>query len=100
MKNRIILVLMVFAVTFLTACASNGLIIPKTISGVEKTYTVTEEGTVEIIGQDMNIEPKHWVFVECNHWSGCFMTCQGKINSCKKVATDSGLKISYIDSGE
>ncbi len=98
MKNKMKLILMVFAISFLTSCAYNGVVLPKIIPGAERTFTVNEEGTVEIIGQDMITEPTHWLYVQCDHWSGCYMRCQGKINSCKKVATDSKLDVGYISS--
>lgn len=96
MKKGMKLVLMIFVISLLASCASNGVILPKMVSGTEKTFTVNEKGTVEILGQDMITEPTHWLYVECDHWSGCYMRCQGKINSCKKVATDSGLEVHYI----
>jgi hypothetical protein len=96
MKKRMGLILMIFAISFLTSCATNGIILPKTIQGEVKTYIVNDEGTVEILGQDMLIEPMHWLYVECDHWSGCYMRCQGKVKSCKKVAIDSKLDVDYI----
>ena len=59
MKKTIGLTLIVFAVSFLTSCASNGLVLPKTIPGTIKTYTVNQEGTVEILGQDIKTKPMH-----------------------------------------
>ncbi|MBT3856302.1 MAG: hypothetical protein HOF64_05305 [Nitrospina sp.] len=99
MKKTIGLTLIVFAVSFLTSCASNGLVLPKTIPGTIKTYTVNQEGTVEILGQDIKTKPTHWLYVHCDHWSGCYMRCQGEINSCKKVVKDSGLQLDYVVSG-
>lgn len=87
---------MAFAISFLTSCASNGIVLPKTIPGEVKTYSVNDKGTVEILGQDMKTEPTHWLYVECEHWSGCYMRCQGKKQSCKKVAIDSQLNVDYI----
>lgn len=95
MKKRMGLVLIIFAIFFLASCASNGVILPKTIPGAVKTYSVNDNGTVEILGQDMLTEPTHWLYVECEHWSGCYMRCQGQINSCKKVAADSELEVDY-----
>ena len=99
MKKTIGLTLIVFAVSFLTSCASNGLVLPKTIPGTIKTYTVNQEGTVEILGQDIKTKPMHWLYVHCDHWSGCYMRCQGEINSCKKVVKDSKLLLDYVVSG-
>ncbi len=97
MKNRMKLILMVFAVSFLTSCASSSLVLPKMIPEAEKTFTVNSRtGTVEIIGQDMTTEPTHWLYAQCDHWSGCYMRCQGKINSCKKITTDFKLGVNHV----
>lgn len=96
MKNKVRLILMVFAVSFLTSCASNSGVLSNISPGAEKNLTVTNDaGTVEITGQDMTTESTHWLYVECDHWSGCYMRCQGKINSCKKVTTDYKLDVDY-----
>ena len=87
---------MVFAVFFLTSCTSNSITLPKTLQEMVKTYTVNDKGTVEILGQDMTTEPMHWLYVECDHWSGCYMRCQGKVKSCKKVVIDNKLDVDYI----
>ena len=96
MKKTIELTLIVFAISFLTSCTSNGIALPKTIPGTVKTYTVNQEGMVEILGHNIKNEPKHWLYIRCNHWSGCYMRCQGKINFCKKVARDSEFPVDYI----
>jgi hypothetical protein len=96
MKKRMGLTLIVCAFFFLTSCTSNSITLPKTLQGMAKTYTVNDKGTVEILGQDMIIEPMHWLYVECNHWSGCYMRCQGKVKSCKKVIIDNKLDLDYI----
>ena len=96
MKKGMKLVLIFFVISLLASCASDGVILPNMVPSAEKTFEVNEQGTVEILGQDMITEPTHWLYVECDHWSGCYMRCQGKINSCKKVATDSGLEVDYI----
>ncbi len=96
MKKGLKLILIVFVLSFLASCAAKGITLPKTIPGAVKTYTVNEEGTVEILGQDMTPHPKHWLYVRCDHWSGCYMRCQGKINSCKKIATDSDFLVDYV----
>ena len=98
MKKAIELTLIVFVVSFLTSCASNGIVLPKTIPGAVKTYTVNQQGTVEILGQDMRTQPTHWLYIRCNHWSGCYMRCQGEIKSCKKVAGDSNFPVGYVGS--
>jgi hypothetical protein len=96
MKKRMGLTLIVFAIFFLTSCTSNSIILPKTSQGVVKTYTVNDNGTVEILGQDITTQPMHWLYLECEHWSGCYMRCQGKVKSCKKVVIDYKLDVDYI----
>jgi hypothetical protein len=106
MKKRIQLILFIFAISFLTSCTSiqkinnfftisNGIVLPKTITGTVKTYSVNEKGTVEILGQK-NINDMHWLYVECGYWSGCYMRCQGQVDSCKKVARGSKIEVEYI----
>ena len=110
MKKRMELVLIIFTISFLTSCASmqnsiqnlnnfftidNGIVLPKTTSGGIKTYTIDEKGTVKILGQEM-INDTHWLYVTCDHWSGCYMRCQGQIGSCKTVAKNSQIQVEYI----
>ena len=96
MKKGIELILIIFVISFLTSCASHGIPLHKTIPGAVKTYTVNQKGTVEILGQDMKAQSKHWLYIRCNHWSGCYMRCQGEIKSCKKVAKDSEFLVGYV----
>jgi hypothetical protein len=96
MKKRIGLTLILFAIFFLTSCASNNITLQKTLQGIVKNYTVNDKGTVEILGQDMTTEPMHWLYLDCDHWSGCYMRCQGKVKSCKKVVIDYKLDVDYI----
>jgi hypothetical protein len=96
MKKRMRLILMVFAIFFLTSCTSNSIILPNTLHGMVKSYTVSDNGTVEILGQNMTTEPMHWLYIECDHWSGCYMRCQGKVNSCKKVVINYKLDLNNI----
>ena len=98
MKKGMELILIIFVISFLTSCASNGIALHKTIPGAVKTYTVNQQGTVEILGQDMRTQPTHWLYIRCNHWSGCYMRCQGEIKSCKKVARDSNFLVDYVGS--
>jgi len=33
-----------------------------------------------------NKEVKHWLFVECDYWAGCYMPCLGTLKACLNVA--------------
>ena len=37
-----------------------------------------------------------WIDVECDHWAGCFMRCDGPKKQCKKLAEDSSLTVNSI----
>ena len=50
MKKTLRLILIIFVLSFLASCASNGVVLPKSKPGAVKTYTVNEEGTVEMLG--------------------------------------------------
>ena len=106
MKKRMALVIIIFAISFLTSCTSmqklnnffsmnNGVVLPKTNPDAVKTYSINDKGTVEILGQEM-IKDTHWLYVKCDYWSGCYMRCQGQIDSCKRVARDSQIQVDYI----
>jgi hypothetical protein len=93
LKENIKLILMIFAMLFLTSCASNGIlstadgILVSKNPGSVKNYSINDKGTVEIMGQK-RITSMHWIYVDCDHWSGCYMRCQGQIDSCKQIAKD------------
>jgi hypothetical protein len=106
MNKRMELVLIIIVISFLTSCSSikklnnfftinNGIVLPQAPPGAVKTFTVDENGTVKIIGQQ-KITDTHWLYVKCDYWSGCYMRCQGIVDSCKKVASDSKIEVNYI----
>lgn len=70
--------------------------IPQTFPGADKIFTVNNVGTVEIIENDIKSQSMHWLFVSCEHWSGCYMRCQGPKKTCKSIAKKSDLKVSHI----
>ena len=96
MNKGTVLLEAVFALFFLTSCASNGTVVAKAFPGSAEIFKVTDEGTVEVKGDDMKDQSVHWVFVECDYWSGCYMRCQGPIKTCKGIATKSDLDIAYV----
>ena len=96
MNKGTVLLKVIFALFFLTSCASNGTVVAKAFPGSSEIFKVTDDGTVEVKGDDMKDQSVHWVFVECDYWSGCYMRCQGPIKTCKSIATKSGLDIAYV----
>ena len=62
-------------------------------------YRVTGENhgekTVEIIAQEKN-ELSHWLYLNCDYIFGCYMRCEGPINSCMEVATLTKFGMKYI----
>lgn len=66
----------------------------QTMSG--ERYWDVIKGSVVI----QNTEPKdmkrHWVFVKCDHWAGCYMRCVGKLSICEKLAASVAWKEIYL----
>ena len=96
MNKGIVLLGAISALFIFTSCASNHAAIPKAFPGSPEIFNVNNEGTVEVKVGNLKNQPIHWVFVNCNHWSGCYMRCQGPAKTCKSIAKKSGLKISHI----
>ena len=97
MKKKIIFLGTVFALFFLNSCSSTQTVVPKAFPGSAQLFIVNDSGTVEVKGYDIEKQPMHWVFVECNHWlRGCYMRCQGPKKICKSIAAKSGLKDDYV----
>ena len=95
MNKGIVLIGAISALLIFTSCASNHAAVPKAFPGSPEIFKVNNKGTVEVKGDNLKNQPMHWVFVNCNHWSGCYMRCQGPAKTCKSIATKSGLKISH-----
>ena len=114
MKKGMILLGAMISVFFLNSCTSGhaccntqekplkhilipeDIVIPQTFPGSDKMFQVNNSGTVEVIGIDTQSHPMHWLFVNCEHWSGCYIRCQGPQKICKSIATKSDLKVSHI----
>ena len=96
MNKGIVLIGAISALLIFTSCASNHAAVPKAFPGSPEIFKVNNKGTVEVKGDNLKNQPMHWVFVNCNHWSGCYMRCQGPAKTCKSIAKKSGLKISHI----
>ena len=95
MNKGIVLIGAISALLIFTSCASNHAAVPKAFPGSPEIFKVNNKGTVEVKGDNLKNQPMHWVFVNCNHWSGCYMRCQGRAKTCKSIAKKSGLKISH-----
>ena len=97
MKKRIVIFGTVLAIFFLTSCSSTQSVVPKAFPGSAELFKVNNAGTVVVKGYNIDDQPMHWVFVECeNHLRGCYMRCQGPKNICKSIAAKSGLKNEYV----
>ena len=97
MRKKIIFLGLVVSIFYLNSC-STILIKPEgPIGGVN--YKVTGENhrekTVEIIGQEKN-ELLHWLYLNCDYIFGCYMRCEGPINSCMEVSTLTKFGMKYI----
>ena len=95
MKSKIIFLSLVFITFYLSAC-STVLIKPK--EPIENfNYKINNaKNTVKIINQKSRDRGLHWIYLKCDYIFGCYMRCEGPINSCMKVATLSNYQIRYI----
>ena len=97
MRKKIIFLGLVVSIFYLSSC-STILIKPEGSIG-SVNYRVTGENqsekTVEIIAQEKN-ELLHWLYLNCDYIFGCYMRCEGPLNSCMKVATLSKFDMKYI----
>ena len=97
MRKKIIFLGLVVSIFYLNSCSAI-LIKPEGSIG-SVNYRVTSENhgekTVEIIAQEKN-ELSHWLYLSCDYIFGCYMRCEGPINSCMKVATLGKFDMKYI----
>ena len=97
MREKIIFLGLVVSIFCLSSC-SVILIKPKDFIG-SVNYRVTGENhserTVEIIGQGKN-KLSHWLYLNCDYIFGCYMRCEGPINSCMEVATLTKFGMKYV----
>lgn len=96
MKKGVVLLGVLLALFLLTSCASDGTVLSKSFPDSAKVFRVNDLGTIEVKGYETKGQPMHWLFVHCDHWSGCYMRCQGPLNACKSIAAKSGLDVNYI----
>ena len=97
MRKKIIFLGLVVSIFYLSSC-STILIKPEGSIG-SVNYRITGENlsekTVEIIAQEKN-KLSHWLYLSCDYIFGCYMRCEGPINSCMKVATLGKFDMKYI----
>ena len=97
MQRKIIFLGLVLSVFYLSSC---GVILIKSGDSIGSVnYKVTgganDEKTVEIINGKKS-KFSHWLYLNCDYIFGCYMRCEGPINSCMKVATLGKFDMKYI----
>ena len=97
MRKKIIFLGLVVSIFYLSSC-STILIKPESSIG-DVNYRITGENQsekiVEIIAQGKN-KLSHWLYLSCDYIFGCYMRCEGPINSCMEVATLTKFGMKYI----
>jgi len=82
MRKKIIFLGLVVSIFNLSSC-STILIKPESSIG-DVNYRITGENQsekiVEIIAQEKN-KLSHWLYLSCDYIFGCYMRCEGPINS-------------------
>ena len=97
MRKKIIFLGLVVSIFNLSSCGTISIKPGSPIGSVN--YIITGENhsekTVEIIPQEKN-ELLHWLYLSCDYIFGCYMRCEGPINSCMEVATLAKFDMKYI----
>ena len=97
MRKRNIFLGLVVSIFCLSSC-STILIKPEGSIGSVNYRVIGEnhsEKTVEIIPQEKN-KFSHWLYLNCDYIFGCYMRCEGPINSCMKAAALGKFDIKYV----
>jgi hypothetical protein len=101
MRRVIIFLGLILLVFYLSSCSAISIKMDRSLEGVD--YRVkgenNREKTVEIISQEKNAST-HWLYLNCNYIFGCYMRCEGPIDSCRKVASIGQFDIKYVVSKE
>jgi hypothetical protein len=97
MRREIIFLYLILLVFYLSSCST---ILIKTEGYTESvdfrvTGETSREKTVEIINQEKN-KFSHWLYLNCNYVFGCYMRCEGPIDSCIQAASVGQFDIKYI----
>jgi len=97
MRKKIIFLGLVVSIFYLSSCST---ILIKPVGQIGSVnYRITSENhsekIVEIIPQEKN-KFSHWLYINCDYIFGCYMRCEGPINSCMKVATLGKFDMKYI----
>ena len=97
MRRKIIFLGLILSVFCLSSCGAI-LLKPKGPIG-DVNYRVTDgvngKKTVEIVPQGKN-KFSNWLYLSCDYIFGCYMRCEGPVNSCMKVATFGKFNMQYI----
>ena len=94
MENKIIFLSLVFTVFYLSSCST--IVIKPKESSEKINYKIKDNKTVKIINQKNKNKRLHWLYLRCDYIFGCYMRCEGPINSCVKVATFSIYQVKHI----
>ena len=60
---------------------------------IRDKFDLNKTATIE---NRSNFDGRWWIDVECDHWAGCFMRCDGPKKQCKKLAEDSSFTVNSI----
>jgi len=97
MREKIIFLGLILLVFYLSSCSTILIKTEGSTKGVNFRVTgeTEREKTVEIINQEKN-KLFHWLYLNWNYIFGCYMRCEGPINSCIKAASVGQFDIKYI----
>ena len=97
MMREIIFLVLILLAFYLSSCSTILIKTAGSTKGVNFKVTgeTDRQKTVEIISPEKN-KFLHWLYLDCSYIFGCYMRCEGPVDSCIKAAHVGQFDIKYI----
>ena len=97
MMREIIFLVLILLAFYLSSCSTILIKTEGSTKGVNFKVTgeTDRQKTVEIISPEKN-KFSHWLYLDCSYIFGCYMRCEGPVDSCIKAAHVGQFDIKYI----
>ena len=97
MIREIIFLVLILLAFYLSSCSTILIKTEGSTKGVNFKVTgeTGRQKTVEIISPEKN-NFLHWLYLDCSYIFGCYMRCEGPVDSCIKAAHVGQFDIKYI----
>ncbi|MBT4128905.1 MAG: hypothetical protein HOE32_09680 [Nitrospina sp.] len=97
MMRKIVFLVLILLAFYLSSCSTILIKTEGSTKGVNFKVTgeTDRQKTVEIISPEKN-NFLHWLYLDCSYIFGCYMRCEGPVDSCIKAAHVGQFDIKYI----